>query len=290
MRKIIYAALSLFVAATVFIGCSGNKPEEGMEDMVEDELVIKNDSMIYGLACDGSSDSVVVLWPFNGDPVTFSCIDAKHAGKVMGRPEIGDWVGVMVDPSDTTEATLVVNLDELKGTWTYPVMPVFKDLQHMSKRMQRRFMAQMDDSIKQSFMIPRQYGFVLKRSHQAMAVGRIMRSNTLEDDSPVSYPEVKSYKRWYVANGKLLLVSGDFGMPGDAKTKRRPDVVDTLTFEKLQGDSLVLSQNGIKYHFHRQESAAAANAAAQAAANKQDKKKEETERKTTESSDTTKQQ
>ena len=290
MRKIIYAALSLFVAATVLIGCSGNKPEEGMEDMVEDELVIKNDSMIYGLACDGSSDSVVVLWPFNGDPVTFSCIDAKHAGKVMGRPEIGDWVGVMVDPSDTTEATLVVNLDELKGTWTYPVMPVFKDLQHMSKRMQRRFMAQMDDSIKQSFMIPRQYGFVLKRSRQAMAVGRIMRNNTLEDDSPVSYPEVKNYKRWYVANGKLLLVSGDLGMPGDAKTKRRPDVVDTLTFEKLQGDSLVLSQNGIKYHFHRQESAAAANAAAQAAANKQDQKKEEAGRKTTESSDTTKQQ
>ena len=290
MRKIIYAALSLFVAAMVFNGCSGNKPEEGMEDIVEDELVIKNDSMIYGLACDGSSDSVVVLWPFNGDPVTFSCIDAKHAGKVMGRPEIGDWVGVMVDPSDTTEATLVINLDELKGTWTYPVMPVFKDLQHMSKRMQRRFMAQMDDSIKQSFMIPRQYGFVLKRSHQAMAVGRIMRNNTLEDDSPVSYPEVKNYKRWYVANGKLLMVSGDFRMADDPKAKRKPDVVDTLTFEKLQGDSLVLSQNGIKYHFHRQESAAAANAAAQAAANKQDKKKEETERKTTESGDTTKQQ
>ncbi len=290
MRKIFYAALSLFVAAIVFNGCSGNRPEEGMEDTVEDELVIKNDSMIYGLACDGSSDSAVVLWPFKGDPVTFSCIDAKHSGKVMGRPEIGDWVGVMVDPSDSTEATLVVNLDELKGTWTYPVMPVFKDLQHMSKRMQRRFMAQMDDSIKQSFMIPRQYGFVLKRSRQAMAVGRIMRNNTLEDDSPVSYPEVKNYKRWYVANGKLLLVSGDFGMPGDAKTKRRPDVVDTLTFEKLQGDSLVLSQNGIKYHFHRQESAAAANAAAQAAANKQDKKKGETERTTTSSADTTKQQ
>ena len=101
---------------------------------------------------------------------------------------------------------------------------------------------------------------------------------------------MKNYKRWYVANGKLLLVSGDFGMPGDAKTKRRPDVVDTLTFEKLQGDSLVLSQNGIKYHFHRQESAAAANAAAQAAANKQDKKKKETERKTTSSADTAKRQ
>ncbi len=288
MRKIIYAALSLFVAAVVFNGCSGNKPEEGMEDMVEDELVIKNDSMIYGLACDGSSDSAVVLWPFKGDPISFSCIDAKHAGKVMGRPEIGDWVGVMVDPQDSTEATLVINLDEMKGTWTYPVMPVFKDIQHMSKRMQRRFLAQMDDSIKHSFMIPRQYGFVLKRSHQALAVGRIMRNNTLEDDSPVSYPEVKNYKRWYVANGKLLLVSGDFRMPDDKKAKRRPDVVDTLTFEKLQGDSLVLSQNGVTYHFHRQESAAAANAAAQAAADKQNKKKEQMDRTSAEVADTAK--
>ncbi len=283
--------MSLFVAAVVFNGCRGNRAEDDLEDGIEDELVIKNDSMIYGLACDGSSDSAVVLWPFNGgDPITISCIDAKHAGKVMGRPEIGDWVGVMVDPQDSTDATFVLNLDELKGTWTYPVMPVFKDLQHMSKRMQRRFLAQMDDSIMQSFMVPRQYGFVLKRSHQAFAVGRIMRNNTLEDDSPVSYPKVKNYKRWYVVNGKLLLVSGDFRMPDDKKAKRRPDVVDTLTFEKLQGDSLVLSHNGVTYHFHRQESAAAANAAAQAAADKQNKRKEQMDRTSKEAADTTKKQ
>ena len=279
-----------FCMAVTICSCSSNKSEEGMLTVVDDGLVIKGDSMIYGLACDGSSDSTLVLWPFKGEPLSISCIDAKRAGQVMGKPEIGDWVGVIVDSSDSTEATLVLNLDEMKGTWTYPVMPVLKDVQHMSKRMQRRFMAQMDDSLKQTFLIPREYGFVLKRSHKAEAVGRVRRTTTLEDDSPVTYPEVKNYKKWYTCNGKLLLVSGQFHIVGDKAPKQVPDVVDTMTFVKMQGDSLILSQHGVNYHFHRQASAAAANAAAQAAVAKQDQKKEESERSSKEDADTIKKQ
>ena len=239
----------------------------------EPEVEIKGDSMLYGLSCDGSSDSVIVLWPFKGDPISYNCIDAKRQGRIIGKPQIGDWVGIMINPEDTTEAVFVINLDQLKGTWTYPVLPVMKELSQMSKRMQHRMMENLNDSIKQTYFIPREYGFTLKRSHNAQAVGRIMRSNSLEDDSPVQYPEVRNYRKWYMHNGRLLLVSYDPIMPGQEEGKRPEVLMDTLDFVYMDNDSLILRQHGIRYGFHRKENALKANAAATKAQQEQDAKK-----------------
>ncbi len=264
----------IFCSLSLVLLVAGCKRADNGVDMTEGEpekeFVVKNDSMVYGLTCDGTSDSVIVLWPFGGDPIVLNCVDAKHAGRVIGKPEIGDWTGVMINPEDTTEAMMVLNLDQLKGTWTYPVMPVMKDLQHMSKRMQRRMMANMPDSVKETFLVPREYGFTLKRSHKAQPVGRIMRSNTLEDDSPVQYPEVKNYKQWYMCNGRLLLVSGEMRKSGATDGKESPDVVDTLDFVFMDTDSLVLLQGGKRYSFHRKQNAMKANEAAVKAVEKQE--------------------
>jgi hypothetical protein len=169
----------------------------------------------------------------------------------------------MRDQQDTLTATMVVNLDALKGTWTYPVMPVMKEFQNMSRRAQRRMMAHVDDSIKSNFLIPREYGFTLKRSHNAQAVGRVMRSNTLEDDSPVIYPPVKNYIKWYMLNGNLVLISREGGFPGAKDGKKVTYSLDTLQLESLSGDSLILTQNGIRYNFHRKLNAMEANKVAQ---------------------------
>ena len=235
------------------------------EDVLVDDSTpeIVGDSMLYGLSCDGTSDSVIVIWPFHGEPITINTIDAKENHRIIGKPEIGDWVGVMRDPEDSTEATMVVNLDELKVTWTYPVMPVMKELQNMSRRAQRRMMAHIDDSIKNNFMIAREYGFTLKRSHVARAVGRIMRSNSLEDDSPVIYPEVKNYMKWYMLNGRLVLISGDNVMHGSAEPQKQTFSMDTLDLISLSEDSLVLMQHGVRYGFHRKLNAMEANKEAQ---------------------------
>lgn len=242
--------------------------EEPLEEIV-------GDSMVYGLSCDGSTDSVIVIWPFKGDPITYSCIEAKGNGKIIGKPQIGDWIGVMVNPEDTTEATMVINLDQLKGTWTYPVMPVMKELQNMSPRMQKRMMENMPDSVKQTFFVPREYGFTLKRGHKAQAVGRIMRTSTLADDSPVQYPEVKNYKQWHMLNGRLILVSGERMMlPKDGETLKKPkNTLDTLDFVYMDNDSLILMSKGTRIGFHRKENALKANAAASKAQEKQDAKK-----------------
>ncbi len=268
-----YVELIIFTVGVIMItaGCrKENTPAEELTLEPENEFVVKNDSMVYGLTCDGTTDSVIVLWPFSGNPITYSCIDAKQNGRVIGKPEIGDWVGIMKNPEDSTEAQMVIDLDMLKGTWTYPVMPVMKELQNMSRRMQRRMMANMPDSVKETFFVPREYGFTLKRGHAAQPVGRIMRSNSLQDDSPVQYPEVKNYKQWYMCNGKLLLISGFPPMMGDTKKKPKPDVVDTLEFRYMDNDSLILSQNGTTYHFHRKQNAIKANEAATKAAQKQE--------------------
>lgn len=249
----------LVAASAVCVGCKSGGTPPPAQDLNATTVKVTGDSMRYGLTCDGTTDSVLVLWPFGGDPVTYSTIDAKEDGHVIGKPQIGDWVAVIVSKEDTTEADFVINLDQLKGTWTYTVMPVMKDLQHMSRRMQRRMLAHVDDSIKTNYLVPREYGFTLKRSHVAQAVGHVMRSNTLADDSPVVYPEVRNYKQWYVLNGRLLLVAGDLALPGIDPKRRRPDTVDTLDFVSLDGDSLVLRQHNTIIGFHRKASTAAAN-------------------------------
>ena len=265
--KIHFSIVCLCLTALIALG-GCKKSTEKIDDqtdvmMTDDAPVVKGDSMLYGLSCDGTSDSVVVIWPFYGDPITLNCIDAKENGRVIGKPEIGDWIGVMRDQQDTLTATMVVNLDALKGTWTYPVMPVMKEFQNMSRRAQRRMMAHVDDSIKSNFLIPREYGFTLKRSHNAQAVGRVMRSNTLEDDSPVIYPPVKNYIKWYMLNGNLVLISREGGFPGTKDGKKVTYSLDTLQLVSLSSDSLILTQNGIRYNFHRKLNAMEANKVAQ---------------------------
>lgn len=51
--------------------------------------------MIYGLSCDGTNDSVIVFLPFESgvDPIIYNIETAKRAGKIIGQPQIGDWVG-----------------------------------------------------------------------------------------------------------------------------------------------------------------------------------------------------
>ena len=271
--KLHFPILCLCLSTMIMLGgCrkSAEKIDDETETLfVDDAPEIKGDSMVYGLSCDGTSDSVVVIWPFTGDPITLSTIDAKENKRIIGKPEIGDWIGVMLDPEDSTCATMVVNLDELKGTWTYPVMPVMKELQNMSRRAQRRMMAHIDDSIKNNFMIPREYGFTLKRSHNAQAVGRVMRSNSLEDDSPVVYPPVQNYTKWYMLNGNLVLISKEGGMPGVTGAKKATYTLDTLELVSLSNDSLILKNHGNRYGFHRKLNAMEANKEAQAKALKQ---------------------
>ena len=263
MKKIL--TIICCIVCISFLSCSkkSNKPEKSMMPMQDVEVTIKGDSMLYGLTCDGTSDSLIVIWPFGGDPVTYDCVDAHDAHRIIGHPTIGDWVGIMLDPEDTTSVTMVIDLDQLKGTWTYPVMPVMKDLQKMSARLQKRMMADMPDSIRNTYFVPREYGFTLKRAHQAQSVGYVHSNNTLESDSPVEYPPVKRYRQWHMLNGRLILVSVESKETTGPETEAPlVAVLDTLDFIYMDNDSLILTQNGQRIGLHRKENALTANDAA----------------------------
>lgn len=275
IKNSFFIIISFFI---LMISCGKKNANENQIFQIDVTDQIKNDSMVYGLACEGTSDSFIVVYPFSGeDPVTYSCIYAKKKGKIIGKPQIGDWVGIVLDSNDTTVADMIINLDQIKGTWTYPVMPTFKDFKNLSAKMRRRMEAQaineLPDSEKALYLIPREYGFSLKRNHVAQPVGRVFTSNGVNDDSPVEYPEVKNYQQWFSWNGRLILVSAKMnGNEGIESKEKQKVIFDTLDYVSLNDDSLILIYKNKRMGFHRKSSAISANAEATKKAQEADKK------------------
>ena len=255
---IILAMAVLFIAACAEQG-SGDK------GAIDNDTHIKGDHTLYGLACDGTNDSTLVLLPNEGgDPVTYDILNATRNNQIFGSLSIGDWVGLMVNPKNKKEATLVVDLDELKGTWTFQVIPKVKPTATM---IAEEAEAAMTDSMKALYMVPREYGFTLKRHYQASPVGRIIKESTLDDDSPVFYPKVTNYTSWHILNGRLYLYKDTV----DDNGKRIPQSkvgFDDGTFVYLGTDSMAALFGKKVMQYHRKASAQAANAAAQAAEHK----------------------
>lgn len=236
--------LMFWLAATLLVACGQKSQEERMaspssEGKTSEELLLEGDSTIYGLACEGSGDSVVVLLPTDGrDPVSYNVIEAHRQQKVHGSLSVGDWIGLVRNAEDSTVADLVVDLDELKGTWCYVVMP--------------RLIREVPDSVKQEYFIPREYGFSLKRQWTAQSVGYVRPESALESKSPVEYPQLRFFTEWHILNGKLVMTSGDFRRKADSDememVSTRNDTCDILY---LRGDSLVLGSEGATRSYYR---------------------------------------
>lgn len=249
----------IILAIGLFVSACGPKDTPSAE---EEQTVINNDKMVYGLACDGSTDSVVVFMPFTmgdslaySDPLTFNIINAYRKKQIFGHPEIGDWIGVLISEKNPREATMVIDLDQLKGTWTYQVLPTLKQ---MATKTEAQIEAEITDSMREELFIPREYGFTLKRHRQASSVGWVYKGNDLEDESPVEYPPVPIYTGWKTTNGKLILQKDTL----DENRQRLPDHKikrDTAEFVFMLQDSLVLRFPQQTISFHRKQNAMEAN-------------------------------
>ena len=265
MKKIIMIAM---LATTMLATSCKNRQPAGDKSAIDVSMKLPGDQMIYGLACDGCSDSVVVFLPNEGgDPVTYNIVGAMRKKQVFGHPEIGDWVALMINPENKREATMVIDLDQLKGTWTYQVFPTLKE---SAVRSERQIQSELTDSMRARLFIPREYGFTLKRQHQAASVGAVYKGNSLSDESLVEYPPVKRYTEWNTFNGKLLLRRDTL----DAHRQRIPDnkvKSDTAEFIFMLEDTLALRINGEIIGFHRQKNAREANKKASEAARQQAK-------------------
>ena len=250
-----YHSILLFVTFVValLVSCGGKNNDENSptRGKMNDELKLEGDKTIYGLACEGCSDSTVVLLPNDGsDPVYYDIIDATQNHKIMGKPKVGDWIGIVLNPEDSTVADLVINLDELKGTWCYVVMPKMRDYDKLSAKLQKRLMRDMPDSIKETFMIPREYGFSLKRQWTAQSVGYVRESSLQE--SPVVYPRLAYFTAWHIWNGKLVMTSGEPKFSAKSKEMSIDNLrQDTCDIDFLGNDSLVLSSDGESRSYYR---------------------------------------
>jgi hypothetical protein len=150
-------------------------------------------------------------------------------------------------------------------------MPQMRDYDKMSEKLQRRIMRDMPDSIKNTYLIPREYGFTLKRQWTAQSVGYV-RESSLEE-SPVVYPKLGYFTEWHIWNGKLIMTSGD---PVFSKGSSRPTIknqrLDTCDIDYLGNDSLVLSSDGMSRSYYRNSDVRNINKKAKAIANKQAQK------------------
>ena len=273
--KAIFAAWGLvaLMAACVQKETEKPLPEPTSEGKLNREQLLEGDSTIYGLACEGCNDSVVILLPGDGsDPVTYNIIDAHRHNRVMGRLKVGDWIGLMRNPADSTVADFVLNLDELKGTWCYVVMPKWRDATNMTPQAQAILEESMPDSVKKEFFVPREYGFSLKRQWTAQSVGYV-RKSPLEDQSPVVYPRLLYFTEWYILNCRLVMTSREYQKKDDSEEMElagyRNDTCDVVF---LSGDSLVLSSDGESRGYYRRTNVADINKEARQKAAEQQKR------------------
>ncbi len=267
MQKNISFAIVALAVFVVSCGGKGDKkaPEKQAASMIER---LPGDSNVYGLMCDGGSDSVLYLLPPDGsDPIKYDIFRASRRRKVMGDPQIGDWIAVVPNRRDSTVADMVINLEELKGTWCHVVMPELRNSDEMTDAEKKKFIRNMPDSIRDIYFVPREYGFTLKRRFQASPVGMVRHSSALEDESPVEYPPVPFYKQWHLLNGKMVLGRAkSMNMPsGNNKEKNdkmpQEEIVnDTADIMMLRGDSLVLRFSGNRTQgYYRLQDASEAN-------------------------------
>lgn len=252
MKK--FTLFILFIAAILCTSCNNHsQPTEEKQSTVGTSTSIEGDSTLYGLACHGCTDSVLIFLPGKGgDPVAYNILQANTQGRVIGRPQVGDWVAVIVNGEDSLKADMVIDLDQLKGTWVQLVRPTLRERLVIEGG---NVPHEPDDStLIQKLMRPVEMGFSLKRHYSAQAIGRRYGLSSTEN-SPVIYPVPRNYTGWHVINGQLVLTVEEQSADTTAVPKTEND---TASFVMMLKDSLVLKfGDEVKHYYRRHEQASA---------------------------------
>ena len=250
MKKIIYF---MALAALLTAACGRQTPKEATGETIGQRENLPGDSTLYGLACDGCSDSLLVLLPYGAENLdTFDIIDAFQQHRIYGMPHVGDEIAVIVNPQDSEEVLTVVNLETLKGTWCYMVTPTLRHANDMPERMRRRMTTGMHDSVRRQLFAPREYVLRLKRDYTAMASGG-GHGTSANNMSPVAFPPVRHYTEWHLYNGRLVLKADTIK---GLTTEGAEPVVDTAEICLLMRDSLVLRfADGERCYYRQRQTA-----------------------------------
>jgi hypothetical protein len=236
----------LVVLLTTLVACGGKETKDTVATRNSTEID-PNDKTVYGLACDGCTDTILVLLrDIESDPDTFNILQATKYNHVMGRPSIGANMAVVLNAEDSTVADLVINLEELKASWCYMVKPKLRQRASLASDNPKTAAQQLPDSVIKKFMVPREYGFQLKAENVARPIGMVHRNGT-EEESPVEYPILKRYREWHLFNGNLVLTETALDSLGNAYAVNS----DTAQFLLMTPDTLVLRFNDGDHGFYK---------------------------------------
>lgn len=213
------------------------------------------DSTIYGLACDGCNDTIVVFLrlPYNGsDPDTLNILEASHQHRVFGTPMIGDRLAIMRNSIDTTKADQMIVVEDLLGLWCYKVRPTLRQRADMEGQSVSQSISQLPDSIRELLEVEREYGMTIKNDSVVYPHGMQWVATTTDEETPIEYPRLKRYFVWYIHNGQLILTETARDSLGNAYATN----IDTAAIAKLDNDTLVLRfADGEQSYYHKDETA-----------------------------------
>lgn len=232
-------ALTLFFSMALMLACGNKQLAHDIEptDSSEQTLELDGDSTIYGLVCDGTNDTLLIYLPvtdISANPDTLDILTAVQSHHVYGRPKVGDKIAILRNSQDTTVADIVIDTDNLLGSWCYLVKPELRQRADMSEKMMQQYLSHMPDSVRDSLLAPREYGIQIKSDNAARSLGR--RRAHQEDNTPVVYPKTKRYTMWHIHNCQLLLTETAM----DSTGQRHIQGTDTAQFVMMHRDTLVL--------------------------------------------------
>ncbi len=205
MRRLLYFVA--VVAVVAMAACKGKNEASPIALLVdEDTVVVEEQGVIYGLACEGCTDSVVWLLPLDAsNPIPYDIVNATRQHKILGRIRTGDDIIIVVNENDSTVADMVIDGRELKGTWCFTAMPTLRGADNMSRREQQALLDEIPDSIKEQYYRPIEYGFTLKRNNALSALSLSMQVDANAEDNPFVYAEAARYTAWHFVREHFVL-------------------------------------------------------------------------------------
>lgn len=243
--------LFLTIAALMLIACGTKQESPKSEEILTTEVT--DDQTIYGLACDGCNDTVVVFLrlPYNGsDPDTLYILDAVKQRHIMGKIRIGDKLAIMRNETDSTVADLVIVTEQLMGQWRHLVYPTLHERADMEGNTERQKIAQLPDSIKALLAIPKEYGLDILHDNMMYVPGSHVKHVTSDEESPVEYPIAQFYNEWKIFNGRFVM----FHCAADSLGEMQTLASDTADVVLLEADSLMLRfKDGVRSYYRKVE-------------------------------------
>ena len=241
---------ALLLALSTMMACGGKQETATTADGIDSTLTaVVGDSTIYGLACDGCTDTILVLLRnLESNPDTFNILDATRQHRIYGLPKVGDMLAIVRNSEDSTVADIVIDMKDVQGTWCYLVMPTLRLRADMPVQSERQLLRQMPDSVRDSLMVAREYGFKIHGGHSMTPVGMVRNHGKDDEESMVDYPPLRRYREWRLFNGNLILSETAMDSVGNVSITRS----DTASFVLLGNDTLALRfKDGVQGYYKK---------------------------------------